>query len=165
MFRCATERRRALVRDADAAEGQRDLNGIDYLEVASADQRTLELVFLKPLPGEANGVPAAPVLTADNLVIEGGVRVTGIAVDAVSAAANVLTITVGEAGDFSGYTLRLVAGAGSSDAPDGFDPLLAEVVFSFKAGCPSEFDCAPVEVCPPEPLLEPDIDYLARDYA
>ena len=34
--------------------------------------------------------------------------------------------------------------------PAGFDPLLAEVEFSFKVECPSDFDCAPPCTCPPE---------------
>ena len=45
-------------------------------------------------------------------------------------------------GDFSTYTLRLVAGAGSESPPAGFDPLLASVEFSFKVECPIDFDCA-----------------------
>ena len=37
--------------------------------------------------------------------------------------------------------------------------------FSFKVECPSDFDCAPVDDCPPEPGVAPSIDYLAKDYA
>src|SRR5207237_3077448 len=49
--------------------------------------------------------------------------------------------------------------------PDGYDPMLSAVEFSFKVECPSDFDCQPKRVCPPEPRTEPDIDYLAKDYA
>ncbi|CAN5908953.1 putative baseplate assembly protein [soil metagenome] len=170
-YRCGTEQRRLAVRTTLGADGLPVRNGIDYLEVTSADQRTLELVFLHPLPGEPDGVPAAtdpanpPVLTPNNLVIEGGVRVRDIAVESVAAAGSVLTVTVDRAGDFSTYTLRLVAGLGSEEPPSGFDPQLSEVAFSFKADCPADFDCAPVDACPPERLPEPDIDYLAKDYA
>ena len=50
-------------------------------------------------------------------------------------------------------------------APAGVDPQLASVMFSFKVECPSPFDCAPHNVCPPEPQPAPEIDYLAKDYA
>lgn len=49
--------------------------------------------------------------------------------------------------------------------PDGFDPILSSVEFSFKVQCPTEFDCQPQRSCPPEQLPEPEIDYLAKDYA
>ena len=44
------------------------------------------------------------------------------------------------------------------------DPRLAEVAFSFKVECPSDFDCKRVTVCPDEPAPAPVIDYLAKDY-
>jgi hypothetical protein len=47
----------------------------------------------------------------------------------------------------------------------GFDPFYASVTFSFKAGCPSTLDCANVQACPPAALAEPEIHYLAKDYA
>lgn len=164
-YRCGTPERRALVLQADATFGQSVLNGIDFLEVASADQRTLELTFLRPLPGETDGVPAAPPLGVDDIVIEGGVRVRDIVVTAVTAADDRLTVEVDRAGDFSTYVLRLVAGAAAADPPAGFDPLLSEVAFSFKADCPSDFDCKPERVCPPVRLPQLAIDYLAKDYA
>lgn len=166
-YRCATERRRAAVRDTVGGDGLPVLNGIDYLEVASDDQRTLALRFIHPLPGEAGGVPAAPAdaLTTGNIVVEGGVRVRGIEVTGVAAAGNVLTVTLSQAGDFSTYTAALVAAAGDDPPPAGFDPFLARVAFSFKAACPSDFDCAGGKVCPPEGLPQPDIDYRAKDYA
>ena len=163
---CGTPERRAAVRDADAAQGERVLNGIDFLEVVSDDQRTLELTFLRPLPGETDGVPeGASALTADNIVIEGGTRVTDIRVTAAATDGSVLTITVDREGDFSTYRLRLVAGPGAAGPPDGFDTHLAELAFSFKAACPSDFDCEVAEVCPPAPDEPPIIDYLAKDYA
>ena len=45
-----------------------------------------------------------------------------------------------------------------------FDPALSAIQFSFKVGCPSEFDCKPKTVCPPEKLTKPEINYLAKDY-
>lgn len=160
-LRCATEDRRRVT--GDPASGH---NGIDYLEVVSGDQRTLEVHLLHPAPGEPGGVPAGPALTADDVRIAGGERITGIRVTGVAAAAEVLTVTVDTAGDFSPYTLRLVAGGTDDAVPPGFDPALAAVTFSFKAGCPSRFDCRPDPECPPEALpATPRLDYTAKDHA
>lgn len=153
------------------------LNGIDFLEVSdnpgdpiARRQRRLQVHFLKDLtPG---------VLTEDNVSIEGGERIKNIVVTRVTIGAqgsppsspptsqpNVLTVEVSGRGDFSTYTLRLIQGAGNNAAPKGFDPILSAVDFSFKASCPSDFDCQPQRVCPPEPVTAPEIDYLAKDYA
>ncbi|HUF60481.1 MAG TPA: putative baseplate assembly protein [Verrucomicrobiales bacterium] len=183
---CCQERRRNAVREHPV------LNGIDYLEVydpgepdPSTDavlqelqteyrQRRLFVRFLKPdLPGQ---------LTATNVVIEGGERIRDIhitRVEVVDAAAlpfpelgpvsppgeNVLLVDVAEPGDFSTYTLRLIQDEEDLGPPSGFDPILSAVDFSFKVGCPSDFDCEARTVCPPEPRTEPEINYLAKDYA
>jgi hypothetical protein len=39
------------------------------------------------------------------------------------------------------------------------------VSFSFKVACPSHFDCKTPRICLAEPKKEPEIDYLAKDYA
>ena len=78
--------------------------------------------------------------------------------------ANVLLVRTDSRGDFSLYTLRLVAGATSDEPPAGFDPLLASVEFSFKVECPTDFDCLPACDCPPEAREAPAIDYLAKDF-
>ena len=160
-YYCASQQRRSAVGKSTT------LNGIDFLEVASANQKTLAVHFLHPLPGQAGGVPANPELTKDNVVIDGGVRVKNIRVLSVSSAANVLTVAVNSAGDFSTYTLRLVSSPldPNSPPPTGFDPQLAAVSFSFKATCPSEFDCRTEVECPPQALTQPEINYLAKDYA
>src|SRR4029453_11398733 len=88
------------------------LDGIDYLEVANQAQTQLALHFIHPLPGQANAVPpAAPALTADNVRILGGERIRNIRVLNVASAGNVLTVTVDTPGDFSYYTLAIVAAA------------------------------------------------------
>ncbi|HEX7779865.1 MAG TPA: hypothetical protein VF424_11520 [Vicinamibacterales bacterium] len=143
------------------------LNGIDFLEVLDQEapieadrQRFLMVHFLKGLSSLA--------LAPDNVRIEGGERVQDIEVVSTTAgtgdAAHILTVEVDRRGDFSLYTLRLVQDALGDDPPDGIDPRLAEVVFSFKVECPTDFDCAPRHVCPPRPCTEPAIDYLAKDY-
>ena len=76
-----------------------------------------------------------------------------------------LVVWVAEPGDFSTYTLRLVQNPKHDDPPAGFDPILSAVDFSFKVACPSDFDCRPARACPTEPLPQPEINYLAKDYA
>ncbi|MDF0545070.1 putative baseplate assembly protein [Sphingobium sp. H39-3-25] len=153
-----------LRRSATAAS---PLNGIDFIEVVDLDapsqalrQRILHLHLLKD--------PAPTVFTVNNVRIEGGVRIRDIAVTnvtmGVAGQANVIEVEVDEAGDFSGYRLRLVTSAVDASPPAGFDPQLASVDFSFKVECPSSFDCRPRWVCecPPDDINVSD--YLARDY-
>ena len=149
------------------------LQGIDYLEVGP-DQHTLKVYLIsdRPVPG----------LGQANIAILGGVRVRGgkilpgldgelavipgdIKVESVSVAGNVLTVVVSQPGDFSNYTLRLVSSSTDLEPPIGFDVQLCEVNFCFKIDCPSDFDCASGKERPPEPLEEPEISYLAKDYA
>jgi hypothetical protein len=159
------------VRDHGVVNGV-SYNGIDFLEVLDTDaaseserQRTLLVHFIKQL--------APGTLTRNNVLIEGGTRIRGIVVRSVAIGsgdqANVLTVRVDRRGDFSTYTLRLVqdvvhAKAGGGEPPPGFDPVLCAVAFSFKVECPSDFDCRPSHVCPPDARDEPEIDYLAKDY-
>ena len=167
-YRCGTQRRRAAVR------GSATLNGIDYL-VVGADETTLEVHFLNGLPGTANPVPPgpAPALSASNVAVDGGVRYTGIGATNVTVADEVLTVTVdrpgwqvGDAiGDYSTYTLRLRRSELDDRPPAGFDPQLCDIEFSFKAGCETDFDCGLEDRCPPDVFPQPDIDYLAKDYA
>ena len=164
-FCCDTLRRNQLV-------GNTDLNGIDYLEVLDGDavnladrQKTLFVHFINDLSTDA--------LTKANVRIDGGERIRDIGVESVAVGtgsdAKVLTITVTQPGDFSLYTLRLVQDATNPQPPDTdkikIDPMFAALDFSFKVECPSDFDCkAPCE-CPPTQPQNPEIDYLAKDYA
>jgi hypothetical protein len=169
-YRCRSERRRESTRKSS-------LNGIDYLEVLDHDapagiepQRTLIVRCLKPV-----------ALATANVVVEGGVRITPVRVlwaapassvpapaeqaffQALPEADHVLVVRTDSSGDSSTYLLRLVQAEG--DASFDFDPQLTEVEFSFKAECPSEFDCRPADECEPARGPEPTIDYLAKDYA
>ena len=165
-YHCANSVRRTLVLDTRGSNGQPVVNGIDYLEVDPADQKKLLVHFIHPLPGQPNGVPASPSLGTDNIVITGGVRVTSIGILVVEPAGNVLTVTVDNEGDFSTYALCLVSPTSAEGAPPaGFDPQLAEVAFSFKVNCKSDFDCVQAEACPEPTLPSPPISYLAKDYA
>jgi hypothetical protein len=159
-YACNDEERRA------ALSSHSTLMGIDFLEV-SDDQQELYLHFVPAVAGVSK-IMVPPDVTTNNITITGGVRITRIQVVDVDAPANrpgVLVVRVtddGDAtngvGDFSLYTLRLV------DVPN-LDPLFAEVSFSFKAGCSTEFDCKTELICQPEPLPEPEIDYLAKDFS
>lgn len=153
------------------------LNGIDYLEVLDSEapseeerQRILKVYFVHGL----STVSGAATLDATNVEILGGVRVANVRVVTVEPLAgnvaeppadNVLTVMVNEPGDFSTYMLRLVRSSAEPVPPDGFDPRLSEIEFSFKVECSSEFDCAPDASCPEPVWPVPQIDYLAKDYA
>ncbi len=165
-FCCDDERRRIAVRNHPS------LNGIDFLEVSDDPQdalpdrqRTLVIHFVKDL--------AAGDIKVENVRIDGGERIRKITVNSVTSGlssspppgANVLIVEVSERGDFSTYTLRLVADANSDAPPEGFDPILSAVDFSFKVNCPTDFDCKPQRSCAPERKRDPEINYLAKDYA
>jgi uncharacterized phage protein gp47/JayE len=177
IYHCCDERRR------NAVAAHPTLNGIDYLEVLDHDapadspaQRTLLLRLLKPVPAG---------FAAQQVHIDGGERVRGIAIEWVAPADNppaetmpdeqalfaalpepdhVLLIRTDRYGDYATYRLRLTRSAIDDTPPPGFDPRLSEVDFSFKVDCPSEFDCRPVVFCPDETAPAPVIDYLAKDY-
>src|SRR5436190_11177586 len=155
-FFCRDERRRAEVRKLADVESPPHLNGIDFIEVTSPT--ALEVHFI-------HKIDAGAPLMALNVRIDGGARLKPIVASGAATNANVLTVTVNQTGDFSIYTLRLVASATDDSAPNGYDPRLAEVELSFKVDCPSPFDCKPDCTCTPEELAEPRIDYLAKDYA
>jgi hypothetical protein len=176
IYFCCDERRR------DAVKEHAVLNGIDFLEVLDdesmpfeARQRTLFVHFIKEIePGSLN---------KNNFRIEGGDRTTGIVVTRVTfglssppsgsppltsppgANPKVLVIEVSEAGDFSTYTLRMVSTPNSTSPPEGFDPILSAIDFSFKVACDTDFDCKQDRICPAEAATAPEIDYLAKDYA
>ena len=73
-------------------------------------------------------------------------------------------VTVSKVGDFSTYTLRVVDPR--TDKPlRGLDPRYAALDFTFHAATESALDCRDDGVCPPEDRDEPEINYLAKDYA
>jgi hypothetical protein len=166
---CRDEARRQLVRAANQA-------GLDYVEVERF---------------EADGKPAAHLsvhvfgrlpagIGPGNIRIEGGRRIPASAIvvlKAVPAASDdaecddCLCITVDGVGDFSLYTLSVVQPRTDSegrrifDPYPGFDQRYYRVPFSFRVDCPSDLDCKAEPVCPPPARTEPEISYLAKDYA
>ncbi|MFD2468068.1 putative baseplate assembly protein [Amycolatopsis silviterrae] len=157
MIGCADERRRADVRVAGR-------NGIDSVGV-SDDGRSLAVGFFGKAP-ESLG-PA-------NFRIDGGRRVTGIAVVAVETwasedpeLADAVRLTVDRVGDLSAYRLSIVEcgpiGKPGTRPYPGFDPRYSFADFTF--GSCGDVDCAPAEECPPQTDAVVEIDYLSKDYA
>ncbi len=149
------------------------LNGIDYLEVGRIDnpqtdlenQRHLRVYFLGK---------ASVELDKSNIRIEGGQRIKDIQVIHVNIRKfertefdDFMEILVDRAGDFSTYTLRVVEKNEQNQwqPHSAFDPRYDRLEFSFKVDCPNEFDCNAREICPDKKTKEPEINYLARDYA
>ena len=149
-YACQNESRRKLVRDKDG------INGIDYLEVDGSSK--LHVYLLKNFP----------TLPSDSIIIiEGGTRYKNISVTKFvpNQNDNKIEITVNGPVDLSNYTLRIVGSATPNLPPEGFDSQLSSIEFSFNVLCPSDFDCSESVECPPEILPEPELDYLAKDYA
>lgn len=158
---CDNEHRRELVRQHNK------LCGLDYLEV-SANQRTLTVHFLGKAPH------GNQTLNEKNVIIEGGRRISDIKVLSVDTRHShdpefddTLRVVVNRAGDFSTYTLRIVArdSQGHPQPHPSFDPRYDSVEFNFKVDCPSDLDCPSAPQCPPQERQQPEINYLAKDYA
>jgi len=184
IYHCCQQNRRNTIAD------HLTLNGIDYLEVLDQDaplgsprQRTLMLHLLKRVPDD---------LTKKNLSIVGGERIRDPKIQWVAPADRLATVLLNDElnddeiallsappnddhtliirtetdGDYSDYSLRLQLDTDNPDTPpENFDPQLVEIVFSFKVECASNFDCQNIETCSEDPVKEPDINYLAKDYA
>ncbi|HEU4421772.1 MAG TPA: putative baseplate assembly protein [Pilimelia sp.] len=181
-YLCLDDERRL---EATRADGT--LNGIDMVEVDGGHpdippQRTLLVRTLLDLPAGLTGsgvrvlggVRADPAINpvrvvwafaasrlaaaraaAPDLVSQRDVDVFG----ALPQPARLLVVRTSSAGDYSTYRFAVT----DPQAHD-FDPRLAQVPFTFKVDCPSEFDCRVPAVCPTERVPEPPIDYLSRDY-
>jgi hypothetical protein len=132
-------------------------NGIDFVEVASADQTTLRVHFLKGVA--MKGSVSAVAITGGESIPTVAVKPINDATDWSTDAAGrpLLTLHVAAPGDFSFYTLTLTSAV--------LDSFFSQARFSFKANCPSDLDCeAPPRQCPPPGGDLPPIDYLAKDF-
>lgn len=169
------------------------LNAITSLEVVDGDylgmglpgrlahglrQRTLLVRCLLPVAS----------LTAEQVRLVGGERITPITalwaapaddlshsqaltqertwLAAFPDPERLLVVRTDQAGDFSRYRLELVASREDEEVlpHPGFDPRLWAIDFSFKAECPTDFDCRQPLQCPEGPADAPAISYLAKDY-
>lgn len=138
-----------------ALAGSTAYNGIDFVEVVAS--RTLHVHFLNAVTvadshitatiDGGDSVPTVPLKPIDNT--------TDWSTD--SEGRPLLRLTTLTDGDFSFYRLTITAPL--------LDLILNTSLFSFKATCPSDFDCAPPpHVCPPDDTPLPPIDYLAKDF-
>ncbi len=142
----------------EAVRARPELNGLDYVEVGD-DQITLTVYFL----GKA---PQSLTKGATQFMrVEGGRRIRNIKVidldvvrDPDPEFDDYAVLRLDKAGDFSTYILQLIG-------IDNIDPFYDHLTFSFKVNCPNDLDCASENVCPPDQPPEPEIDYLAKDYA
>jgi hypothetical protein len=135
------------------------LNGIDFVEIVTDDEKTLRVHFF-------NEVALQGTIAAGSPTITGGETISNVTVNPINDATDwttdadgniLLTLTVPAPGDFSFYTLTI--------ASPTLDEFFNHAVFSFKARCPSDFDCeTPLPPCPPLPDDAPPIDYLAKDF-
>src|SRR5581483_239405 len=141
---CQNERRREAVRRHER------LSGLDFLEVG-ADQRKLTVHFLGRAPEQLDEI---------NVLIEGGRRIRNV---------RVLSVEVRRSDDPEmDDTMEVVVERdeqGRRHPHPDFDPRYDSLEFSFKIDCPSDFDCQTDSQCPPVERAEPEINYLAKDYA
>ncbi len=152
---CGDERRRHEVRVHPR------LNGLDYVEVS--DRRRLTVFFLDKAPAK---------LTKENIRVRarGRAPVNVVRIEICRAATDYtddcVKVWLDGPGDLACYSLCIVVidDQGREHPHPDFDPRYWCVEFSFAAGCRSDVDCLPVP-CPPETPAEPDINYLAKDYA
>jgi len=145
---CHQEHRRDDVRAAKVF-------GLDYAEV-SEDQLTVYVYFLGRAPKQ---------IEKANISIQGGRRIRDVQATNLRVRRETdrtlddfMEVTVNHPGDFSTYTLSVVG-------LEGFDSRYDEVPVNFKASCPSPLDCKTQPACPAPQRTEPDINYLAKDYA
>jgi hypothetical protein len=149
----------------------------------------LQLLFVELLPGGApdhaeltvrfhNNVAVADIDTAINVngvppsdvfTLHGGSRILAgtapgqLQITAVAAGpdAQSLLLTTSSIGDYSTYTLQVAfTDAGGATL---IDPVFAALLFKFRPGC-FNLNCAPAFDKGQAPVVQPDIDYLARDY-
>lgn len=141
-------------------------NGIDFIEVIDNSappgvdrQRFLHIHLLKD--------PAPISYDKTQLVVSGpGGTITVLDVQTgLAPQANIVVVELAAPGDFAMHRLRFRRGLLDDRPPAELDPQLAEIDFSFKVECPSDFDCRQPCDCPQEPRALPEIDYLARDTA
>jgi hypothetical protein len=143
------------------------LNGIDYVEVGDSGKSLCIHLF-----GE---VPAE--LGIGNVRISGGDRITGVHAVSVKPEQEpelhddvCLRVELDREGDHSPYCLCLVDASSGIDpstwvAYPGFDPRYACVALYFRLDCAKERDCAVQLPCIQPAAVEPEINYLAKDYA
>ncbi|MCU1425690.1 MAG: uncharacterized protein JWM51_1981 [Microbacteriaceae bacterium] len=151
----STSDRRQLVQQSTT------INGVDYVEVVTpspgevADR--LRLTFVNPL---------ATLPAADQVRVTGGERIRSIVATGVAPTddPDTVLVTLASSGDLSPYMLEIVGGATDLAPPTWIDPALNCAEFSFALDCATDLPCDDADDCPPAAVVEPRIDYLARDW-
>lgn len=148
-------------------------NGVDFVEVAAADQTQLRVHFLNAVSLRGHLASPAPV------TITGGEVIATVPVNPVNEATAwsadsdgrpVLFVSVPAAGDFSLYTLTVNTVSPAGGVPV-LDPFLDAATFTFKVNCPVTVDAGgPAGMAgppyrPAPATTDPAIDYLAKDFA
>jgi hypothetical protein len=153
---CQIEWRRRAVR-------RRGLNGLDFLEVEfdeKAKTCTLIVYFINRAPA-----PEHP----PRLRLEGGRRIPAedihilwveVCPESDPERDRCMRVRLDGCGDLSPYRLYV-----EDDEFNHFDSRYACLEFTFGALCPSDLDCKVERVCPPPERAQPEISYLAKDYA
>jgi hypothetical protein len=151
-------------------------NGIKMLLVSSlaANQATLEVHFfntnflsnfLAKAIAQPSSIKGMFPITGGHRVIagpaSGQVQVTSVAFP--NADQPILILTVSPLGDYSTYYLSVATSVFPPVDKIVIDPLLNEIGFKFRPACFSA-NCAPDWGAAPRPVVEPVIDYLAKDY-
>jgi hypothetical protein len=147
------------------------VTGIDFVRVVDPEVQTrLEIFFLVDPdaldvdPFDLLIPPPAGFARIDAVADDSTVAIAALSWDRVpdaqGALRTVLVIDTEAPGGFQIYRLTLV----DDHAPSRIDPFFNAVEFSFKQGCPSDFDCKPRHDCPEEAGVDWPVDYLARDF-
>lgn len=151
------------------------VTGIDFIQVVQPHVQTQLRVFFVIDPDTLNDAAVAPAMIppaafppelVEIVSTTGGdlplrVSVTAATWRSVATPAGnrtVLEIDTATPGGFTWYRLTI------NDPQDRIDRFFNGVVFSFKQGCPSVFDCRQTPECPPEDEVDWPVDYLARDF-
>lgn len=163
---CSDEARRQRIQSDDA------LTGLDYI-IVGADPVQLKVVLLGHAPREFQSALEQQHVA---ILVEGGRRITDIHVDRFELVRerargkdDYLLAWLNKRGDSSLYTLRLVrlddTGQVKDEPPPGIDVRYDTIEFSFDVDQAIDLDCKKRRTCPPKQYPQPDMDYLAKDYA
>jgi hypothetical protein len=127
--------------------------GIRFLSFDSAVPG-FEAVVTAHLARPANGI------AEDDVLVEGGERITGLGYEVGFPAADLIELRFPSRGDRSDYTVRLAQGG-----LDPLHPFFDRASFNFYIDCPGG-DCRPLDAQPaPPPPQRPAIDLKTKDYA
>ncbi|HEY4187767.1 MAG TPA: hypothetical protein VGP07_22015 [Polyangia bacterium] len=164
--------------------------GIDFVDVPDrCDQTTLRIFFLTDVRKLNPPLSGATALRPQDIVITSPSDprlppVTVVSIDAPTPSGGgtptqaqlddqldrtFIVVHVSQPGTFAPYQIHLGdpnANGDLTQAPfSRFDRFFNDVPFSFKVGCDSDRDCAPAPLdCPPDPIVDFPVDYLARDF-